>query len=148
MLKTVKHRHFQQSRECISEMNESVWPVFKLMRDYINVQLTCKFKKDPIKNERVTLMTKSKKCLFSNLGDVTYKINDPIWQFSKSFQIYPCTPYLQDSGTFSQKLKGNDKHFPIVSLREKGAEGRWTDKGPRMAYHPISSFHPGELKTH
>ena len=55
----VKERLFQQPREPNSKINDPIWPVFALFRDFIHVHLICKFQEHPIKPERVTLMTMS-----------------------------------------------------------------------------------------
>ena len=61
-----------------SKINHPLWPVFKLVRDFILVHLSCKFQEVPMKTEQVLVMTKSNEVFFSNQGNVT-KINDPIW---------------------------------------------------------------------
>ena len=48
---------FQQSRGCNSKITDLIWPVFKLVSDFIHVHLICKFQADPIKTKQVTLMT-------------------------------------------------------------------------------------------
>ena len=42
-----------------SKINNSILPVFGLIRDYIHAHLICKFKEVPIKTERIMLMTRS-----------------------------------------------------------------------------------------
>ena len=99
----VKQRRFQQSRGCNSKTNDLIWPVLELVWDFIHVHLICKFREDPIKSERVTLMTKSNRGFFSIQGES--KTNDLIWSVLE-LVFYPCTPYLQKSFRNSQsKLK-------------------------------------------
>ena len=64
----VKQRLFQQTRGCNFKINDLIWPVFELTRDFIDVYLICKFCEDLIKTELVMLMTKSNRGFFSNQG--------------------------------------------------------------------------------
>ena len=68
-----------QSREYNSKINDPIWPVYKLVRVFIYVHLSCKFHKVLIKTKQVVVMTKSIRGFCSNQGNVTCKINDPIW---------------------------------------------------------------------
>ena len=52
----VTQRLFQQSRECNSKINDLIWPVFELVRDFIHVHLKCKFQERLIKTEGVMVM--------------------------------------------------------------------------------------------
>ena len=44
------------SKRLNSKINDLIWPVFKLARDYIYVHLSCKFLEVPIKTEQVMVM--------------------------------------------------------------------------------------------
>ena len=57
----IKQRLSQDSRGRNSEINDLIWPVFEVVRDFIHVHLICKFQEHPVKTERDS------------------KINYPIW---------------------------------------------------------------------
>ena len=71
-------RLFQQSRGRNSRFNYQIWPVFKLIWDFIHVYLICKFQKDLIKTKRYG-DDKVKQRLFQQSRWCRAKINDPIW---------------------------------------------------------------------
>ena len=72
---------FQQSRECNSKVNDPTWPVFKLIRDSIHVNLICKFQRNQIKTSRVILTTMSHRGFFSNQGNVALRLTTSFGQF-------------------------------------------------------------------
>ena len=43
---------FRRSRAATSVVSGLIWPKFKLIRDFMNVLVICKYKKDRIKNNR------------------------------------------------------------------------------------------------
>ena len=70
----LKQGSFQQYRGCNSMVDDLIWPVYKLIWDFIHVYLIGKFQEKPIKTEQVTLMTMSNRKVFSNQGEVTLKL--------------------------------------------------------------------------
>ena len=64
---------FLQSRRYNSKINDSILPVFEIIRDFIHVHSICSFLEDPIKTEQVTLMKKTQSKRRNS------KINDPVW---------------------------------------------------------------------
>ena len=71
----VPGKMFHRSRASYSKSNGWNWPKIELNRDFITVFVTCKFDKDPIKNEVLTeqhfLHYKSKGKIFVTQGQVT-----------------------------------------------------------------------------
>ena len=116
---TVKKRLFQQSSGCNSKINDWIWPVFKLIRDFIHVHFICIFQADPIKTKQVTLMTTPNRGFFSNQGNVTLRLISDLVSFQTCPRFNSCLHYLQVSGTFDKNWRSydNEKHFTIVSLR-------------------------------
>ena len=55
----VKQRLLQQLRGSDFKINDPIWPIFDLVRDFIHVHLICKFQENLIKNEWLMLMIKS-----------------------------------------------------------------------------------------
>ena len=55
----------RRSRAANSAVLGPIWPNFKLVRDVMDVLVTCKYKKDPIKNEGARVVT----TLYSNFSD-------------------------------------------------------------------------------
>ena len=87
MLMTKSNRFFQQSRGCNSKCNDRIWPVFKLVQEFIHVHLICKFQDEPNKTDWVMLMTKSNRGFFSNQVDVTLRFMIRSGYFSNLFEI-------------------------------------------------------------
>ena len=48
---------FKRSRAANSAVLGLIWPNFELVRDVMNVLITCKYEEDPIKNEGARVMT-------------------------------------------------------------------------------------------
>ena len=48
---------FRRSRAANSVVSGSTWPKFELIRDFMHVLVTCKYKKDLIKNNREKVET-------------------------------------------------------------------------------------------
>ena len=48
---------FRPSRAANSAVLGPIWPNFELVRDVIDVLVTCKYEEDPIKNEGARLLT-------------------------------------------------------------------------------------------
>ena len=48
---------FRRSRAANSIVSGPIWPQFELFRDFMHVLVTCKYKKDRIKNNRVKMET-------------------------------------------------------------------------------------------
>ena len=48
---------FRRSRAANSVVSGPTWPKFELVRDFMHVLVTCKYKKDPIKNNREKVET-------------------------------------------------------------------------------------------
>ena len=48
---------FQTSRAANSVVNGPIWPKFELVRDFVHVLVTCKYKKGRIKNNQETVET-------------------------------------------------------------------------------------------
>ena len=81
---------FQQSKGCNFKINDTIWPVFQSLREYIHVHLIYKFQEDPIKTEWVKLMTKSNRgffFFFSNQGDLSLALMIRSGQFFNLFKI-------------------------------------------------------------
>ena len=70
----IKQRLIQQSRGRNSKINDPIWLVFKLMRDFKHVHLSCKLQEVPIKTEQVVVMTRSIRGFCSNQGNVILKL--------------------------------------------------------------------------
>ena len=68
-----------------SEINDPIWPVFKLVRDFIYVHLSCKFQEVPIKTEPVMVMTKSIRSFCSNHMKVTLRLMIQSGQIVRDF---------------------------------------------------------------
>ena len=54
-----------------TEVNNLIWPKFKLNREFIAVLATCKFEDDPVKIECNIDRTRSNMGFFSTQGQVT-----------------------------------------------------------------------------
>ena len=65
-LMTKSEAFFSKSRGHNSKINDLIWPVFKLVQDFIHVHRICKFQEAFIKTDWVTLMTKSNGGFFNN----------------------------------------------------------------------------------
>ena len=48
---------FRRSRAANSVVSGPIWPKFELVRDFMHVLVTCKYKKDLIKNDREKVET-------------------------------------------------------------------------------------------
>ena len=48
---------FRPSRAANSAVLGTIWPNFELVRDVIDVLITCKYEEDPIKNEGARVLT-------------------------------------------------------------------------------------------
>ena len=48
---------FRCSRAANSKVNGPIWPKFELVKDIMHVLVTCKYKKDQIKNNREKVET-------------------------------------------------------------------------------------------
>ena len=48
---------FRRSRAANSVVSSPIWPKFKLVRDFMHVLITCKYKKDWIKSNREKVET-------------------------------------------------------------------------------------------
>ena len=48
---------FRRSRAANSVVSGPIWPKFKVVRDFMHVLVTCKYKKDRIKNNREKVET-------------------------------------------------------------------------------------------
>ena len=55
------------------KINDPIWPVFKSIRDFIYVHLSCKFQEVPIKTKWTMVMTKSIRGFCSNQECVTLR---------------------------------------------------------------------------
>ena len=49
---------FSRSRAANSAVLGRIWPKFELVRDIIDVLVTCKYEEDPIKNEGARVLTR------------------------------------------------------------------------------------------
>ena len=52
-----KHKFFRRLRAASSVVHGRIWPNFKLIQALMNVIITCKYEKDPIKNNREKVAT-------------------------------------------------------------------------------------------
>ena len=82
----IKQRLFQQSRGRNSKINNSIGQISNSSQILYMSTLSA-FQEDPIKTERVLLMTKSNKAFFSNQGDITLNLMIRAGQFSKSWDF-------------------------------------------------------------
>ena len=55
--KTWKHQFFRRLRAASSVVHGRIWPIFKLIKALMFVIITCKYEKDPIKNNREKVAT-------------------------------------------------------------------------------------------
>ena len=54
----VSGRNFNSSKlSCMSSLPARIWPNFELVRDVMDVLVTCKYEEDPIKNEGARVFT-------------------------------------------------------------------------------------------
>ena len=80
---------------CIQKF-DPIWPNFELVRDVIDVLVTCKYEEDPIKNEgaRVDIT------LYSNFSDAQGQITLVLVSVSgrnlNSSSFHACPRYLQE----------------------------------------------------
>ena len=61
----------RRSRAANSAVLGPIWPNFELVRDVIDVLITCKYEEDPIKNESARLLT----TLYINFSDAQRQIS-------------------------------------------------------------------------
>ena len=52
-----KHQFFRRLRAATSVVHGRIWPNFKLILAFMYVIITCKYEKDPIKNNREKVAT-------------------------------------------------------------------------------------------
>ena len=92
-----------------------IWPKFELIRALMHVIITCKYKKEWMKNSREKVETP-----FSHHNPICYHGNQ--WLNLAEFQTHQrshvCNRYLQVWKGFDQEQprKGGDIVFPIISL--------------------------------
>ena len=65
--------NFRHSRASNSEVNSLIWPIFKLIREFMAVLAICKFEEDPIKIVGTVNRTRSNMDFFSPQGQVIPK---------------------------------------------------------------------------
>ena len=82
MLMKKSNRGFFSNLGDVFTINNSIWPVFNLIRNFIYVHLICKFHEDPIRIRRAMLMAKTNRGFF---GNQDLKIRSS--QFSNSSEI-------------------------------------------------------------
>ena len=56
-METEFSHYFRRSRAANSVVSGPIWPKFKLVRDFMHVLITCKYKKDRIKNNQEKVQT-------------------------------------------------------------------------------------------
>ena len=61
---------FPDAQGQLSAVLRPIWPNFKLVRDFMDVLVTCKYEEDPIKNEGARVDT----TLYSNFSDAQGQI--------------------------------------------------------------------------
>ena len=88
MLMAMSNRLFQQSRGFNSKIHVQIWPVYKLIWDFIHVHLICKFQEHPIKTAGV--FGEDKHFLIVSLWDILVTIA------TKVFIGFPCKAYVMD----------------------------------------------------
>ena len=64
---------FRRSRAANSEVLGRIWPKFKVVRDIIDVLVTCKYEEDPIKNEGARVLTRLYDVFSDAQGQLTPK---------------------------------------------------------------------------
>ena len=57
----------------LKKVKSPILPEFKLVQDFMPVQVNCNFPKDPIKTKQAMLRTSSNMVFFSTQGHVTLK---------------------------------------------------------------------------
>ena len=71
---------FIRSRAANSAVLGPIWPNFELVRDAMDVLVTCKYEEDPIKNERARVLTTFPH--YNPIGALScdgHQSSDPIW---------------------------------------------------------------------
>ena len=106
----VKQRLFQQPRECNSKINDPIWPLFKLVWDFIYVHLSCKFQVVLIKTEGVMVTKKSIRSFFNNQGDIILRLMIPSGQilnlsFTYAHIICKFNKHLIKTESYADKVK-------------------------------------------
>ena len=77
---------FRRSRAANSAVLGRIWLKFELIRDIINVLVTCKYEEDPIKNEGARVLTRLYDVFSDAQGQLTLKSGAefcPNWNSSK-----------------------------------------------------------------
>ena len=62
--------YFRRSRAANSAVINLIWPNFELVRDVMDILITCKYEEDPIKNEGARVLT----TLYINFSDAQGQI--------------------------------------------------------------------------
>ena len=70
---------FRRSRAANSAVLGRIWPKFELVRDIIDVLVTCKYEEDPIKNEGARVLTRLYDVFSDAQGQLTPKSAAEIW---------------------------------------------------------------------
>ena len=110
-----KHQFFRRLRAANSVVRGRNWPNFKLIQALMYVIITCKYEKDPIKNNREKWRHR-----FSHHNPICYHGNQ--WLDLAEFQTHPsshvCYHYLQvrKGSDQEQQRKSGVIVFPIISL--------------------------------
>ena len=70
---------FRRSRAANSVVLSRIWPKFELVRDIIDVLVTCKYEKDPIKNEGTRVLTRLYDVFSDAQGQLTPNSEMEFW---------------------------------------------------------------------
>ena len=70
----------RRSMAAYSAVLGPIWPNFELVRDVMNVLVTCKYEEDPIKNEGARVVTTFSHYIpMGAIGCHGHQSSDPIW---------------------------------------------------------------------
>ena len=84
---TKSNRGFFNNQGDVTQINDSILPVFKLVQDFIHVHIITKLHEHLIKTERVIVMTKSNRGFFSNQGDLNLRLTIGSGQYTNLTEI-------------------------------------------------------------
>ena len=115
---------FQTSRKANSVVSGPIWPKFELVQDFMHVLITCKYKKDQIKNNRENGGDRDIQVQMCEIC-VTQRQVTPKWvvwfgpnSTSTEFLCLSWLPATLMMIRSKMKELAWRQHFPIISLRE------------------------------
>ena len=81
---------YRRSRAANSAVLGQIWLKFKLVRDIIDVQVTCKYEEDPIKNEGARVLTRLYDVFFRRSRAANSEVSSgilPKFELIKAFKV-------------------------------------------------------------